>query len=144
MAEGEVLTQEQRDAILMEWHEAKADLERAKDREMTARKAAFSACFEAPKEGVNTLELGGGYAIKGTYKLNYILDPDVGKVEKALDKIEAMGAEGKVIADRLVKWKADLSLSEYRKLDAKYKKVIDTIVTTKEGAPSLELKEPKS
>jgi hypothetical protein len=143
MTDAKELSPAERDALLLAWDEAKKNLEVAKEREIIARKAAFSACFEAPREGVNTLELGNGYSAKGTYKVNYLLDKDVTKVEKVLDKIAAMGAEGAVIADRLVKWSADLSLTEYRQLDAKYKKVFDTIVTTREGAPTLEIKAPK-
>lgn len=139
------------DQLLMKWQEAKDALARAKEIEMDLRKYIVGRAFPQPTEGTNTLELGGGYELKAAIKYHYKLDPDLSKVEQALDDIAGMGNEGAFIADRLVKWSADFLLTEYRKLqepDAtdiqkKIKARIDAVLTITDAAPSLEIKSPK-
>jgi ADP-dependent phosphofructokinase/glucokinase len=136
---------------LLQWEDAKATLEFAKAEEMRLRKEVVDLFADESKlKGTENVELEDGAKLKIVKKLNYKLDSDIEKVETALDKIEALGAEGKFIADRLVKWTADLSVSEYNKLDelgedgAKYKAIIDEVLEIKSGAPTVELVEPKT
>ena len=134
---------EKRNALLVKWEKAKQDLERAKEDEMDLRKQVAAAYFPNPEKGVNNVDLGNKYTLKMTHKLNYKLNDDNDAIEKALDKIERTGNEGKFIAERLISWKASLSMTEYNQLDPKYKKIIDEVITITEAAPSLEIKEPK-
>lgn len=95
------------------------------------------------KSGTERIELANGYEAKAVKKVNYNLNQDL--VNDCLDAIENIGgAEGKIIAERLVKWKADLSMTEYKLLDPKYKVLIDKAITTTDGAPSLEIVAPKN
>lgn len=131
------------DQLLMLHKEKQDKLAEVKNDEMVLRKYIVNRAFPTKQEGVNTLDLGGGYELKAGVKFNYKLDPDNLKVEDALDELAKLGNEGSFIADRLVNWSASLSLTEYRKLEPQYKKIIDKVVTITDAAPTLEIKEPK-
>lgn len=148
----------ERDARLLAWKTAQETLSAAKEREMELREGVGEFVFPVAlrKSGVNNHELGNGYVLKLGHKLNYNL---VGKpettdrnadIETALERIEALGNEGAFLADRLVKWKPELSVSEYKELDVSnpthkaIKAIIDEVLEIKPGAPSLEIKEPKA
>lgn len=145
----------ERDRILSQWEQSKRDLETAKAHEMQLRKDFVAFAFDKEKlEGTERIELNNGYQAKAVKKLNYALVSTVegvsvvDAVDTALSEMEALGEQGKFIADRLVNWSASLSLSEYRKLDemadgAKFKSIIDKVIETKEGAPTLEIVPPK-
>lgn len=131
------------DQLLMEHKKLQDDLSALKEREMELRKYIVNRAFPKKEEGVNKRELGAGYTLKATIKYNYVLDSDNDKIDAALEKIAKVDNEGSFIADRLVNWKATLSVSEYRRLDPKYKKIIDEVVTINDAAPTLEIVEPK-
>lgn len=140
------------DQVLLKWQELKDAVEKAKEAEMEMRKYIVKRAFPNATEGTNKIELGQGYELKAVVKYNYNLDPDLDKVEAALDDIANLGNEGAFLADRLVKWSASFLLTEYRKLsepDAteiqkKIKKRIDEVLTITDAAPTLEIKEPKA
>lgn len=132
-----------KDKALLEWQAAAKLLEETKTDEMNKRLLVFSSFFPNPKEGVNNLELGAGYILKGTHKLSYSVTNKDGVANKCIDAIRLTGNEGPFIADRLIDWKPSLSTSEYKKADDKYKKLLEPCLTIKPGSPSLELVAPK-
>lgn len=132
-----------KDQLLSLWNETKTELDRIKAVEAELRKQVVVEFFSGEKkEGTENVLLGNGYKLKCTFKQNYNLRAD--EVEKALQKIEAMGDEGKFIAPRLVNWKPSLVIKEYRDLSEKMRKIIDGVLTISDGAPSLEIIAPKS
>ena len=137
-----------RDALIPQWQEATKALAAAKEAESALRaevlKNAFSFNPEALREGTENFELGNGYKLKAVFKISRNLNNENEAVDKVLSKIEKTGPEGAFIAERLVKWKPELSVSEYKKLPEKFKKLFDEVVTSKEAIPSLELVAPKS
>lgn len=137
-----------RDALILEWREKQAQLSKLKDEEMALRKQVLGELFsfdpEVLREGTENFELGQGYKVKAVFKIDYKLNNENDAVDKVLTKMEKAGAEGAVLAERLVKWEPKLSISEYKKLPDKFRKLIDEIVTTKEATPSVELVAPKS
>ena len=134
-----------RDAKILQWTEAAKKLAEAKAVELALRNEVVAINFADHKEsGTENVELGNGYKLKAVFKLNYSLNNTDDAVDKALSKLEKAGTEGAFIAERLVKWKPELSISEYNKLDTKFKKIIDEVIKTSPGTPSLELVEPKS
>lgn len=136
-----------RDAAIMEWQNSVKALAAAKEQEAELRKKVLSECFdyeEDDREGTQNVELGNGYKLKAVFKLSRRLDNKDNAVDDALSKMEASGAEGEFLAERIVKWKPELALSEYKKLPDKFKELIDTLITAKPGTPSLSLVEPKS
>jgi hypothetical protein len=101
---------------------------------------------------MNNLDLGNGYTLKAGIKYNYNL-ADNDTVEAGLNKISSIGNQGTFIADRLVSWKPNFLLSEYRVLQEEKDKgdktaieilnVVNSFLTISEAAPSLEIKAPK-
>lgn len=139
--------QAKRDAKILEWQEAVKQLAAAKNAEAALRKQVLVECFDFEaddREGTQNVELGNGYKLKAVFKLNRRLNNKDEAVDKVLTKIEKSGAEGQFIAERLVKWKPELALSEYKKLPEKFKKLIDEVLTASPGMPALELVVPKS
>lgn len=141
----------ERDRLLMAHQAAETALAVAKASEMTARKAAVDFCFDQyNNSGTERIELGNGYQAKAVKKVNYgwvkALDGvkvDRKKIEAALNQIEALGNEGPFIAERLIKWSPELSLTEYNKLAPQYKAIIDPVIVTTDGAPTLDIIAPK-
>lgn len=117
--------------MLDEWITVKTDLERLKKREADLRKKLFDGAFPAPIEGVNTVELSDGSIVKGTYKINRTID------EASLQAVkENLPAEKSA---RLVTFKPQLSLTEYRKLTDEERKIFDAALIVRPGSVSLEV-----
>ena len=137
-----------RDAKILAWEQAVKALAAAKDAEAALRKEVLAEAFsfdpEALREGTENFELGNGYKLKAVFKISRNLNNEGEAVDKVLAKIEKTGPEGVFIAERLVKWKPELSVTEYKKLPEKFKKLFDEVVTSKEATPALELVAPKS
>lgn len=141
----------ERDRLLVDWQNKKAALEVAKEEEMAARKLAVMFMHDPSKSGTTeNFELGGGYkaTIKVPVRYGFVQNAegktDKARIEKALSKIEKDGEAGELIAERLIKWTPELSLTEYKQLPDKYRKIIDDVIVTSEGTPTLEIKEPKA
>lgn len=141
------------DELLMLWQQKKDAIEVAKADEMELRKYIVSRAFPQKQEGMNNKELGNGYTLKAGVKFNYNL-ADNDTVEATLEKLSGIGNAGSAIADRLVSWKPNFLLTEYRQLcedkekgsqfAVKALEVIGEMLTITEAAPTLEIKEPKS
>ena len=140
------------DQCLMHWQSLKEQLTKAKEDEMDFRKYVVSRAFPNPKEGMNTLELGGGYELKAGVKFNYKL-ADNDTVENCIDRIANIGNDGAFIAPRLVSWTPSFLLTEYRNVQAAAEsglenakeilKIINEMLIIEDAAPSLDIKEPK-
>lgn len=142
------------DGMLMLWKRSKEILDHFKEEEMQYRKICAAFLVPAKTEGTTNVELGAGYKAKVVNKYNYKLPPDNDKVWLTLDKISAIGNEGKFIADRLVSWHPTFLKTEYVTLQEEAEKgseaaksilkiVNDELITIELAAPTLEIKEPK-
>lgn len=137
------------DRILKAWEDSKSALERAKETEMELRKDYVAFASDPTKHsGTERIEIGGGWEAKIVKKVNYgwIKDGDKvakHKIDDVLDLIEKTVENGGLIAERLVKWTPELSLTEYKLLPEQAKKLIDTVIVTTDGAPALEIVAPK-
>jgi hypothetical protein len=134
---------------LSNWAFINAELTRLKALEAEARKVCVDDYFAQAKEGTNNADLGNGYTLKAVVKNNYRLAAN-DKVDDALAQIEKLGEKGKFLAERVVRYKPDLSLTEYKNLDLAdnvdkaVKDIIDGILTIQPGMPSLEIVPPKT
>jgi len=142
--------------VLAEWERLKKLIEETKELELSFRKYVVDRAFPDKHEGTNTIPLNNGYSLKAKVNYNYNL-ADNDTVEKALDRIAKIGNNGPFIADRLVSWKPNFLLTEYRQLveDSEHSepmiadpakailKEVTTMLTITEAAPGLEIKEPK-
>ena len=127
---------------LSAWNEINGALAEIKSLEADLRRSVVDDFVPAPKEGVNNVDLGDGYTLKITHKLNYSL-ADNDSVNAALDKIAKSGNEGAFIAERLCSWTPRLSVSEYKDLSDDYRKIIDEVVTVKPAMPAVTIAAPK-
>jgi hypothetical protein len=142
-----------KDGMLMLWQHSQKALAQAKENEMDYRKICVNLLIPKPVEGMNNVELGGGFVAKAQIKYNYKLDSDNDKVWAGLTKIENLGNEGKFVAERLVSWTPNFLLTEYRQLQEDAEKgsqfakdalkVINEFLTITDAAPTLEIREPK-
>lgn len=129
-----------RDQQIIQWNEVKKTLDQVKETEMMMRKhivESNSHGFDPEQIGTQNVELGNGWILKAVVKQSYKLDPDTDKVDAALDKLEDWQAE------RLVKWTASMSVSEYKKLDQAGLDAINPVLTISLASPTLTLVPPK-
>lgn len=137
-------------ALLTAWDEARKVLSEAKDREMALRIEYVDFAFDQNKDkGTERIEIGNGWEAKAVKKINYGWVKNGEKVDKAaidnaLDEIERTVENGVLISERLVKWTPELSQTEYKLLDEKAKRIIDAVIVTSTGAPTLEIIPPKA
>jgi len=119
-----------------------------KAEEAELRRALGEELFPNPRDGVNNLELGNGWIAKFTPTTNYKLDTDRDKVAAIETAIANVGNEGSFLADRLIKWKPELSVAEYKKLEGEsgvqIKALVDSVLTTTPGIPKFVVEGPKA
>lgn len=143
-----------RDQLVMQWEQAKKASDNAIALERTLRTQVVDLCFPADtrKVGTNNLDLGRGVKLKAVTGLRYTLDKadDAARTNAAVDAIEQTGNEGEFIAERLVKWKPELSVSEYKKLDMtnpthkRIKDIIDGVLTITPESAQVEIIYPNA
>lgn len=149
MSEYDGMTEDQ---LLMKWDQLKKEVELAKTNELDLRKYIVSRAFPKKTEGTNTKPLGNGYSLKAGINYNYNL-ADNDTVEDCLSRIAKIDNTGAFIAHRLVSWKPNFLLTEYRALVEDKEKgsksaenilnIVNQMLTITEAAPNLEIKEPK-
>lgn len=119
--------------------------------ERIARQEVVDHIYSGDTTGTHNYNLGDGYVLKAELGINYALndkpvDPNDPKGETHLDvalaKIEASGNQGPFIVERLIRWKPELSITEYKSLPPALKTIIDGVITTKPDAPTLKFIEP--
>lgn len=146
-----------KDGLLMLQQHHKKQLDYYKETEMELRKLAVKFIVEKPREGTNTVDLGGGYVAKAGISYSYELDADNETIEATLGRIARISNEASFIADRLITWTPKFQLTEYRKLQDDVNsndsiisgnaravlKELEAIITVKDKAPTLEIKAPK-
>lgn len=130
-----------KEQALIEWQAAATALEAAKATEAKLRIEVVGLFPFDDEEGTQNIDLANGWKLKAVKKQNYKLDAL--KVDAALEKMEKLGEAEKLLAERLVKFKPELSISEYRILPANCRGIIDDVLTVSPGMPSLELVPPK-
>ena len=133
------------DQLILAWKESQKELARIKKEEMELRNKVIAVIFNPSPdaEGTQNFDLGNNYKLKAVFKQSYSLQNKDGQLDKAIARMEKLGDEAEYIIDRLIKWKPELSISEYKNLPNAYCKILESALTIKPSAPSLELVEPK-
>ena len=92
-------------------------------------------------EGTQTMELDRGVKLKCVKKITRALDneavKDVSKIENVLARLPAD------VAERLIKYVPKLSEKDYKSLANEHRNIIDEIITSKPGTPTLTVVYPK-
>ena len=112
---------------------ARIAAKRAEDEAIAERRRIDKTIAELLKdpnkpEGAISEKLPEGYKVTVTYKLDRKVDTEA--LTKAWDKLP-------LDVQAAFKWKADLSVSEFRKLDEKAQLNLSQYITTKEASPSI-------
>lgn len=132
--------------LLATWRKLNDERKAIVEREREAREAVIKAYFPVSDYGTNRAEAEGG-SVKYVRKLEYSLDKE--ETAEAVEKIVNLGERGQLLAEKLIKWEPRLSVRDYKTLDKtnatdrKVKKLIDGVLTTKDGSPTLEFEPGK-
>ena len=121
--------------LLLEWHELHLRQKQLKDDEMELRLKLVGHFFPTPDEGTNTVDLGNDWKVKDKHAINRKCD------EASFEAVFEKLPEGS--KDRLIKYKPELVLKEYRKLPLREQKIFDQALIIKPGTPTLTLVPPK-
>ena len=118
------------------WRKLDAKLKVIKAEEMAARIELFKE-FGTEEEGTHNLKLDGDWVLKGSQPYTRKLDKEL--MPEIIDALKKFNPY-------LIKTEYSLSVTEYKKIDASnpIKSVVDAVLTTKPGCPSLELVPPKT
>lgn len=122
---------------LAHWAKVAADLTALKAQEVALRRELFGEAFTAPEEGTNTYPLPAGWKLKGTQVIDRKVD--VPAYTALLPKFR----EAKLPVDDLIKWKPEVSITEYRKLAGDSLHLFDQALIIKPSeTPGLEIVPP--
>jgi hypothetical protein len=121
---------------LTAWEEAKSKLDHYKALELELRTELIKQGFgeEVGREGTQTVELTEG-KVKAVFKVSRTLTEGK-ELDNAIKQIQKT-EHGELIAKRLIKWKPELVVSEYRKLTKQQLVIINKVLTVKDSTPSL-------
>lgn len=141
------MTDAEKFQLVGEWYKAKRDLAEAQARERMLRERVVADLFEYGegelREKTERFGMPGGYSLKATFSIRHGFSSRE-DVRAALDEIETMGDLGRELAERLVRWTPELSLSEYKKAPDAMRDILARVVVAKPALPSLELDPPKA
>lgn len=141
---GAIMYNQEQMALLSKWSAAKAAVASATTIENELRAqviATFSTETDEMKSGVENVDLGfDKWELKITHKLNYKLG-EIDAVKEALARIATSMEGGNIIADRLVKWKPEVAVSEYNLLNGGQRAIIDRVLTITPATKAIELKQ---
>jgi hypothetical protein len=138
--------------LLVAWNKTQGILQTYKVKEHVLRTEIVRRKFSTAGKGTHTIDLPKGFKLKCVKKLNYRVNAK--EVKDALAEIANLGNEGVFVADRLIKWQPELSLTEYNEITKrctgkadnnadKIKAYIDNVLTISDAMPTLEIVEPK-
>ena len=137
--EAEPASQELIDLLtLQQAYKAEANKYQAKEREIRDQITAMLTPNGSP--GRYDRSLANNYRLRLEINENISVDPD-----KVASTIEAAVAQGlsREYAVVLIRWKPELSMTVYNKLDTKQKLLLAPMLTSKPASPTIEIKEMK-
>lgn len=109
--------------------------------EQAVRKEVGAMYFPEPKEGTNNADIGNGWKLKYTHKIDRKVD------EAAFDATTIKLREMGINTDKLTRTVHELATTEYRALESLNEeafKVFQECLIIKPGSPTLELVPPKT
>jgi hypothetical protein len=120
------------------WQQMAQQLEAIKDQELQLRLEVIDAYFpDRNDEGTHTLKLEEGWKLQCVTRISRRLENAKGETDAVVKQLPPE------MADKAVVWKPDLKMRGYRDLPPEYRVLVDSVVTSKPGTPSLKLVPPK-
>lgn len=132
---------------LKEWYQLKVQLDDLKSKEVIIRQFIVAGLFPSPDEGTNTYDLKQmndttGAVAKCTHTINRAVQTE--KLEELKTALAVPENNlPKLDLDKLVKWKPEVSIKEYRTLTDEERHLFDQILVIKPGMPGFEIMIPK-
>lgn len=137
-------------AELSKWYLLKKQLAEVKTAESLMRSRIAKFFFPTPDEGTNThpLKDGTGANLKMVHTIDRKVDEgELEALREALAKAEDDPKDNlhglELDFTKLVVWKPELKIAEYRKLTEAQRQVFDRILVVKPGMPQLDITIPK-
>jgi len=128
---------------LKEWYALKQQLDELKGKEVVMRQFICAGMFPNPEEGTNTKPLNDGTG--AVAKMQHVINRTV--QEEALEELDkALAADSnlpKLDLTKLVRWKPEVAIKEYRTLTDEERHLFDQVLVIKPGMPGLEIMIPK-
>lgn len=124
--------------IFIAWQQMAEQLEALKARELELRLQVAEIYFpEAGDEGTTSMDLNDGWQLKLVKRVNRRLANSKGETDAIVKQLPPE------VAEKAIAWKPELKLRDYKKLAPEFRAIIDSVVTTSPGTPSLKLVPPK-
>lgn len=134
---------EQVNQILMYWNLLVDELEEVKKLENKMRELCADMMFRNhSNDESKTIDIGGGYRLRGTFKTNYTLNKDPKAIDEARERLAAYGFAGKQAGQTAIYSEFKFSKTEYDKLPKEFRDIIDTLLSSSPGAPQLKILKP--
>lgn len=130
------------DQKILEWNGNAEALARLKKIEMAQRKELVEEIFTDPKVGTNHHDLGHGYKLTFTHKMDTKLDAEAFALIQP--EIEKLGETAKAELGETITYKPSLVMAGYKALSDDVKELFDEAITVKPASPTLKLVQPKS
>lgn len=86
-----------------------------------------------PAEGTNSYDLPAGWVLKGKHTINRSVDV------ASLTQLTPLLREKGYAIDKLIRYKPELAITEYKKLTDAERCVFDQVLTIKNGSPGIEI-----
>lgn len=123
---------------ITEWWKTAEELAKLNMKEKKLRQTLADKGFQTPKEGTNKLDLGvNGRFLQLDYKITRKVD------ETALDALIKSQTVAADLMAKIIRYKAECSVTEWKKATADERKLFGDVITEKPGMPSLEIVTPK-
>ena len=126
-----------RDELLIEWQEAKKQLDHYKEVEKQLRDQISESVFPDKQIGTNTVELGNGWKAKLVAGQTFNV---TGSYDEVMDVEEKLPER---ISELLFKWSAKLDKRTYDSLPDDEKRLVNEVITIKDKAPTFSIVPPK-
>jgi hypothetical protein len=118
---------------LEKWYIMQEELRDLREKEAALRLKIFKNAFPLPKEGTNKKNLPKGWVLNATLPITRKVDLPTFLAMKDLL------IENHIKADKLVEFKPELSVKQYRCLTEEEIELVDQFLIIKEGSPSMKI-----
>ncbi len=132
-----VLTHEQCNQLIAEWHTADQQQKFWRQKELELRAALVTEKFTKVK-GTERIDLDAGWQLVIERGLDYKLE---NKNNETADVLDELPSE---VAALLVKWKPELSVTNYNETTQEIRDMLNAVLTIKPASPTVKLVPPKA
>ena len=116
---------------IFRWYELKQELNKIKNEEHVLRMRIYKHLFKDPKEGTNKHQLGDGYVLNANRTIERKIDI------AALDQLKETLKD--LPLDVLIRYKPELSITEFRKLEGDELARFQQVLIIKDGSPQMDV-----